>query len=109
MVPFGEMRKLAGIPWTWNASAIFPAGSYPIRKGGEKWAMNCVASARSLAAYCSWIVFSQGKDSLQGPHQEAKKSTYTTLPARSAGLIRPSSVGRSIAGATAGAVVRGAE
>src|SRR6476660_8950103 len=81
--------------------------------------MNRLASPRSLstltatitrpfAAYCSCIAFSHGNDTLHGPHQDAKKSTYTTLPARSAGLIRPSSVGRSIAGATAWEVAGGA-
>ena len=45
---------------------------------------------RPLAAYFAWSRLRQGKEALQGPHQEAQKSTSTTLP-EVFGIVAPGS------------------
>ena len=51
------------------------------------------------AAYLACMAFIHGKDCLHGPHHEAQKSTYTTLPCKSASLRATLPAGRSMSGA----------
>ena len=54
---------------------------------------------RPLPPYLRCISFIHGNDCLQGPHHEAQKSTYTTLPFRSDSFCATALPGRSTSGA----------
>src|SRR5471032_3064590 len=83
------MAKRAGVVVrNWRASALLASTLTP---------MIC----RPLAPYLACISFIHGKDWRHGPHQEAQKSTYTTLPCSLASFTAPSTPCRSNCGAAA--------
>src|SRR5680860_345775 len=81
------MVKVAGI-WLRNSAA---ASGF--------WSTLTATISKPWFSYLACISFIQGKDWRHGPHQEAQKSSNTTLPRKSERLILPSRVGRFTLGA----------
>src|SRR5262245_54834022 len=86
--------KLAGMPSMPSFSASLPLGSRNTTKGTgdffRKASMSDLSSSRLTATttnpwgpYLSCSSLRAGNDLTHGPHQEAQKSTSTTLSARS--------------------------
>src|SRR5215211_9275458 len=85
------MRYELGMPFTAYADGVVPASSNTTVKLAGFCARNLSASLRFLstltattvnpvAPYFCCISFIQGNERRHGPHHEAQKSTYTTLP-----------------------------